>query len=282
MVWVRLDDGFTDNPKIAALSDAAFRSFITALCYCNKNLTDGLVPALIAKQVAAPRVLIELTTAVIFERVGANYRVHDYDQYQPSKADVETKQTASKLLSKDEANLYPVPDPVPKDVSLTPLPPVERARLERLHEQMRVRVFGGANAPDGGWCEDLIRRGATDTDIEAAVDGTATRQIKGRGAFGYARSIIERRVQERAAGNDPDIERGAGDARSRGDGPARQTQRGGFRAVGQGRDPGSRAAGFDGTGLPPAIGDVDPPEWREDAPSNTAAASPVVRLRSVP
>ena len=63
MPWVKLDDGFTDHPKIASLSDSAFRTFVTALCYCNKNLTDGFVPALIARQISTPRGLKEIGRA---------------------------------------------------------------------------------------------------------------------------------------------------------------------------------------------------------------------------
>ena len=41
-MWVKLDDRFTDNPKIARLSDKAFRVYVHALCYSAGALTDGL------------------------------------------------------------------------------------------------------------------------------------------------------------------------------------------------------------------------------------------------
>ena len=96
MTWVRLDDGFSDHPKVAALSDAAFRAFVTALCYCNKNLTDGLVPALISKQITTRKSLAELLAVGMFERDGSNYRVHDYDQYQPSRESVISQRSATR------------------------------------------------------------------------------------------------------------------------------------------------------------------------------------------
>lgn len=43
MSWVRLDDGFADHPKIAALDDRAFRIHIWALCYSARHLTDGFL-----------------------------------------------------------------------------------------------------------------------------------------------------------------------------------------------------------------------------------------------
>lgn len=38
-MFIRLDDGFADHPKILALSDAAFRLHVAAICRCNQNDT---------------------------------------------------------------------------------------------------------------------------------------------------------------------------------------------------------------------------------------------------
>jgi hypothetical protein len=45
MAYVYLDDGFADHPKVLAISDAALRLYIYGLCYANRHLTDGRVPA---------------------------------------------------------------------------------------------------------------------------------------------------------------------------------------------------------------------------------------------
>src|SRR5689334_2206511 len=36
--YVTMDDRFPENPKVAALSAPAFRLFVTAVCYSNRNL----------------------------------------------------------------------------------------------------------------------------------------------------------------------------------------------------------------------------------------------------
>ena len=41
MTWVKVDDALPEHPKVARLSDAAFRVHISALCYSARNLTDG-------------------------------------------------------------------------------------------------------------------------------------------------------------------------------------------------------------------------------------------------
>ena len=44
MAWTKLDDGFADHPKVAPLSDPAFRAFVAGLCFANRYLTDGVLP----------------------------------------------------------------------------------------------------------------------------------------------------------------------------------------------------------------------------------------------
>lgn len=45
MPYLNLDDDFTEHPKVEALSDPAFRLWISGLRYCAKNTTDGVIPA---------------------------------------------------------------------------------------------------------------------------------------------------------------------------------------------------------------------------------------------
>ena len=102
MTWARLDDGFARHPKIAVLSDAAFRLHTTALCYCNAELTDGFIAAAIpATLPCAPRgknlkaAIDELTRTQPGQRApawepcdGGGYRIHDFLDRNPSRAQV--------------------------------------------------------------------------------------------------------------------------------------------------------------------------------------------------
>jgi hypothetical protein len=92
MSWVRLDDSIADHPKIAPLSSDAFRRYINGLCYCNRQLTDGVIPRAVAGGLvpgsrAVSRQIRELITAGLWEETATGYVVHDYADYQPSKAD---------------------------------------------------------------------------------------------------------------------------------------------------------------------------------------------------
>lgn len=154
MSWVRIDDGFTDHPKIARIGPIGAWIQLQALCYCNKNLTDGFVPFGIARSFAGRNQRVDernrvwetgehsgmqgkdmadvdwlqlLCDAGVWEPVPGGYRIHDFDDYQPSKAEVlkererwvERKRRSRGVSRRDstcdsgESHGPPVPVPVP-------------------------------------------------------------------------------------------------------------------------------------------------------------------------
>lgn len=42
-MWVKINDQMPNDPEIDALSDGAFRLYVSALCYCQAERTDGYV-----------------------------------------------------------------------------------------------------------------------------------------------------------------------------------------------------------------------------------------------
>lgn len=85
MTWVRLDDAFATNPKVFMLSDGAFRAYVMGLCYASQHLSDGFVPAGYVKTRAAR----ELEAAGLWTQDGAGWWIHDFLEYNPSRAEVE-------------------------------------------------------------------------------------------------------------------------------------------------------------------------------------------------
>ena len=90
-MWVKIDDGFADHPKVVGLSDKAFRRHITAMCYAARHLTDGHIPPPIAGSDKATR---ELVAAGIWDTNGTGYSIHDYLAYQPTRDEVEERRKA--------------------------------------------------------------------------------------------------------------------------------------------------------------------------------------------
>ena len=82
MAWTRLDDGFADHPKVAPLSDPAFRAFVAGLGYANRYLTDGEIHAHELRKNVAPKVRRELVAAELWhERDDGGIDIHDFLEY---------------------------------------------------------------------------------------------------------------------------------------------------------------------------------------------------------
>jgi hypothetical protein len=119
-MWVRLDDHFDEHPKLAEAGPLGWALWIAGLAYCNRNLTDGFIPWAVAQHLVNWQFLGEpeedgrrklfticvscgmtgedvdceyviplLVTAGLWEQVEGGFYVHDYPDYQPTKAEVE-------------------------------------------------------------------------------------------------------------------------------------------------------------------------------------------------
>lgn len=166
MPWVRIDEHLPDNAKFAELGDYAPLCgwlYITALCYCNRQMTDGLIPKWHITRIAnfdhiqmetggveglfgtlediTPKSLADLLVqAGLWEETGDDhYKIHDYLQYQPSKAQIVAEKAArqasgqaggqasaqaraqakSKQILKQNSTPSPSPSPYPGSVTVT-------------------------------------------------------------------------------------------------------------------------------------------------------------------
>ena len=105
MPWVKLDDHFNEHPKLAQVGPLGLALWVCGLAYCNRNLTDGFIPFRVAhsllsfegigvfngtqgEDVTGEMVASMLVVAGLWQQDGRDYRVHDYLDYQPSRAEV--------------------------------------------------------------------------------------------------------------------------------------------------------------------------------------------------
>ncbi|MCF6467359.1 hypothetical protein FAF44_02880 [Nonomuraea sp. MG754425] len=100
MPWVRVDDQFPVNRKVRPLSDRAFRLYVSALCWCNANLTDGVIGArelMYVSDVSSPRRYAdELVNAGLWSKTNDGWQIHDYLEYQHSAIKVREGREAKK------------------------------------------------------------------------------------------------------------------------------------------------------------------------------------------
>ena len=129
MTWLKLDDRFPRHPKVLSLSDRAFRAHVSGLCYCAEQLTDGVVEAGIVDKRAAR----ELVGAGLWiEMPAGRHRIHDFLDYNPSKAEAMARADAKRIAGakgaavrwhgRENAPTRPVPDPSPNGEAEPPAP----------------------------------------------------------------------------------------------------------------------------------------------------------------
>ena len=194
MAWVRMDDCWDEHPKCVKAGPLAMAVQKRSLAYANRNTTDGFIPSAIAKRIswevsedaarhlgisadewlrldAASELTERLVEAGIWYVVDDGFLIHDYLDFQPSKADLEERSDAKKAAgrkgglakakqassksqaeakqtsSKTEAKLKPVPVPVPEPVT-TPKGVVNGARTISAKE-LRNRKRLGLDAIGG-------------------------------------------------------------------------------------------------------------------------------------
>jgi hypothetical protein len=209
MTWVRLEDNMIDHPKIIGLSDRAFRLWITSLSYASRHETDGKLDRKIAERLLARGLGArkELLEAGLWDENGTGYYIHDYLEYQPSKAescDLRAKRAAAGRLgglrSKRQANAQVHaqaknnPDPSNQDVSIDQEDSTEddhalRALLVAMDETERSQAHLELLA--------FRARGSSEYDFRQ-VAGAVSRRRDLKSKRAYVAKALENRLRERS------------------------------------------------------------------------------------
>ena len=87
--YITVHDGMPDHPKIAGLSDRAFRLLIETWCWCSRHLTDGVVPVKAWNKRGTKAARDELRAVGLTEDHPEGVYMRDYLQHQRSRAQIE-------------------------------------------------------------------------------------------------------------------------------------------------------------------------------------------------
>jgi len=95
MTWVKTDDNAPNHPKFVRSGPEAYGWWHAALCYCNRYLTDGVIATKDLPHVypgvtgaRLKRIVTALVTQGSADRSPNGLVIHDYLDYQPSRARV--------------------------------------------------------------------------------------------------------------------------------------------------------------------------------------------------
>ena len=106
MSWLRIDDGFTANKKIAPLSDRDFRVWVRLLCHCAKaqdptvdNPTIAEVSGLNSRRI---RVYFD---AELLDETNGVYVVHDWPSFQPKSLQSAERQARYRANKRQQSDV---------------------------------------------------------------------------------------------------------------------------------------------------------------------------------
>lgn len=101
MTYIRLDDDHPTNPKVADLTDSAYRRWVYLISACSRHLTDGRVSdGLFRDIVPAKKIRDELVDGGFVYRNGTGWVVHDYLEHQRSKAEIRAATNAARTAAR--------------------------------------------------------------------------------------------------------------------------------------------------------------------------------------
>ncbi len=106
MSWVKIDDQFTDHPKIVQVGPLAAWLYVCSLTYASRYLTDGFIPQAQVRRLAdvsnATSLAEKLVDVGLWDRVDGGFTVHDYLEYNPTAEKVKAERDAAKERMKNK------------------------------------------------------------------------------------------------------------------------------------------------------------------------------------
>lgn len=95
MTWFKVDDSMYDHPKFLGVPNSAKGLWLTCGSWSAKQLTDGYVPASVARQHGTPAEARKLIDAGLWTKVDGGFQFHDWSDHNPTKTDVLEKRAAT-------------------------------------------------------------------------------------------------------------------------------------------------------------------------------------------
>lgn len=96
MPWFRVDDNFAFHRKAVRASNAALGLWVRAGAWAMAQLTDGEIPAEIVRMLGTEKQAEQLVACGLWERTRAGWRFHEWAEWQPSKAKLESERAATR------------------------------------------------------------------------------------------------------------------------------------------------------------------------------------------
>lgn len=95
MPWFKVDDSFDTHAKAIRAGNQALGLWVRCGAYSARHLTDGFVPAEIAKLYGRAGEVRALVAAGLWSPIEGGYQMHDFHDYNPTSAQVRADRKAA-------------------------------------------------------------------------------------------------------------------------------------------------------------------------------------------
>lgn len=99
MGWVKLDDCFSEHPKVERAGDLAAWLYVCGLQYSSRALSDGFIPETRLPKLTGlknvGRLADTLVEVGLWDRVEDGFHIHDYVEHQRTAEQVKRERTAA-------------------------------------------------------------------------------------------------------------------------------------------------------------------------------------------
>lgn len=96
MPWFKVDDTLAMHTKTVEAGNAAIGLWVRAGSWSMQTLSDGFIPESIAHQLGTRGQALKLVEVGLWDRLPTGYAFHEWEQRQPTKAQVHADREATK------------------------------------------------------------------------------------------------------------------------------------------------------------------------------------------
>lgn len=217
MVWFRLDDDWPFHPKVIRAGKDARQFHCICGCYCGKYLTDGFIADSALAMLGAvaevdPEVCAEkLVEVEMWERGDGGYHLHDFLEYNPSRAEVEAKRAARASagrkggLAKARANAKAIATagatPVATPACLPPTRPVPSLKEEDTETAQYTKIVSFCESMFGirnELLQQYINQRVDDYGLNLTLWAVQTAYEANARTWRYVDACLENKTKERS------------------------------------------------------------------------------------
>lgn len=94
MVWFRVDDNLAFHPKVMQAQNPAMGLWVRAGSWAAQQLTDGVVPQEIAKNIGGKREIDRLVDNGLWLPVDSGFVFHQWTERNPSRSQIESRRAS--------------------------------------------------------------------------------------------------------------------------------------------------------------------------------------------